>query len=153
MIKALELPTDVNLAGFSRYLASRGVQHRISEEGTNQVLWVPREEEVDLVHAIYTQYRSGNVEPPGPVTELSGQGVAIGERIFNTAVRFPLTLGLIVVNLMLFPVSFGVDEGDFGGLLRMMTFLAIEQHEGELYFMTFEAVSYTHLTLPTILRV
>ena len=45
MIAALEIPADIDLKLFSRFLAQSGINHRISEAGVNQVIWVASEAE------------------------------------------------------------------------------------------------------------
>ncbi len=62
MINALEIPSDINLAAFSRFLSSRGIKHRITEEGLNQVIWVPGEQELGFVQSAYSHYTSGELE-------------------------------------------------------------------------------------------
>ncbi len=134
MIKALEIPSQVDLARFSAYLHACGLAHRISEEGTNQVVWVAEETEVDFVQQEFNRLESGELILNGEISR--GTTLALGARFFGALVRFPLTLVLIITSLVFYPVSFGVEHGDFGVLFSKMTFLAMEQHNGTLYFMS-----------------
>ena len=132
MINALEIPSDINLAAFSRFLSSRGVRHRITEQGMNQVVWVPGEQERVFVHAAYSQYTSGELElDEAPVVRAQ---MKIIPRVLSAARSFPLTLSLIFINVLLFPVGMGLDDGAIDGLFERLMFLAIEGVNGEQYF-------------------
>ena len=134
MIKALQIPSDINLAAFSQFLKERGLQHRIAEEGPNQVLWVSTDREVELVTAVYARYQAGELDLQG--AESSLVPLNLGSRIAGAMARFPLTLALIAINIVLFPVGMGLSEGNFGLLFSKMTFLATERVAGTLYFST-----------------
>lgn len=134
MIKALEIPSRVNLADFSAYLRRQGLPHRILEEGTNQVLWVSHEEAVGRVREAFSRFEAG---------ELNIQGMAAGAPRRATGLvamllRSPMTLALMLASLCFFPVSFGVEEGDLGYLLSRMTFPAIERQGDLVYFIGLE---------------
>ena len=134
MIKALEIPSRVNLADFSAYLRRQGLPHRILEEGTNQVLWVSHEEAVGRVREAFSRFEAG---------ELNIQGMAAGAPRGATGLvamllRSPMTLALMLASLCFFPVSFGVEEGDLGYLLSRMTFPAIERQGDLVYFIGLE---------------
>jgi GlpG protein len=138
LINALEIPSDINLAAFSRFLSSRGVRHRITEEGLNQVVWVPGEEELGFVQSAYSQYTSGKLEldeAPAQQTQMQ-----VLPRVLSAAKRFPVTLSLIVITVLLFPVGMGLGGGAIDGLFERLMFLAIEEVNGGQYFTT---MSYT----------
>ena len=138
MINALEIPSDINLAAFSRFLSSRGVRHRITEEGLNQVIWVPGEDEVGFVQSAYSQYAAGELEldeAPAQQTQMQ-----VLPRLLSAAKRFPLTLSLIVINVLLFPVGMGLGDGEISGLFERLLFVAIQDVNGAQYFTT---MSYT----------
>ena len=138
MINALEIPSDINLAAFSRFLSSRGVVHRVTEQGINQVVWVSGEQERVFVRSAYSQYTSGELElDEAPV--VLGK-IQIIPRVLSAVSRFPLTLSLIAINILLFPVGMGLGGGTIDGLFERLMFLAVEEVNGEQYFTT---MSYT----------
>ncbi|MCS5583092.1 MAG: rhomboid family intramembrane serine protease, partial [Pseudomonadales bacterium] len=138
MINALEIPSDINLAAFSRFLSSRGVRHRITEQGLNQVVWVPGEQEQGFVRSAYSQYTAGELElDEAPIVQTQMQ---IVPRVLSAVRRFPLTLSLIVITALLFPVGMGLGDGAIDGLFERLMFLALEEVNGEQYFTT---MSYT----------
>ena len=138
MINALEIPSDINLAAFSRFLSSRGVMHRVTEQGMNQVVWVSGEQERIFVRSAYSQYTSGELElDEAPV--VLGK-IQIIPRVLSAVRRFPLTLSLITINVLLFPVGMGLGDGTIDGLFERLMFLAVEEVNGEQYFTT---MSYT----------
>ena len=138
MINALEIPSDINLAAFSRFLSSRGVVHRVTEQGMNQVVWVSGEQERIFVRSAYSQYTSGELElDEAPV--VLGK-IQIIPRVLSAVRRFPLTLSLIAINVLLFPVGMGLGDGTIDGLFERLMFLAVEEVNGEQYFTT---MSYT----------
>ena len=138
MINALEIPSDINLAAFSRFLSSRGVVHRVTEQGMNQVVWVSGEQERVFVRSAYSQYTSGELElDEAPV--VLGK-IQIIPRVLSAVRRFPLTLSLIAINVLLFPVGMGLGDGTIDGLFERLMFLAVEEVNGEQYFTT---MSYT----------
>ncbi len=134
MIRALEIPADINLLAFSQHLGQLGLNHRISEEGVHQVLWVDTEQAATLTRSSYAMYQSGQLtltdEDPAPAS--LKPGIRLGRAIGS----FPSTLLLIALNLILFPVSFGLEEGEFSDLLLLLIFLPTEQSIGNLYFVT-----------------
>jgi GlpG protein len=138
LINALEIPSDINLAAFSRFLSSRGVVHRVTEQGINQVVWVSGEQERVFVRSAYSQYTSGELElDEAPV--VLGK-IQIIPRVLSAVRRFPLTLSLIAINVLLFPVGMGLGDGTIDGLFERLMFLAVEEVNGEQYFTT---MSYT----------
>tara|TARA_B100000795_G_scaffold200428_1_gene154217 strand:+ start:110 stop:994 length:885 start_codon:yes stop_codon:yes gene_type:complete len=138
LINALEIPSDINLAAFSRFLSSRGVVHRVTEQGMNQVVWVSGEQERVFVRSAYSQYTSGELElDEAPV--VLGK-IQIIPRVLSAVRRFPLTLSLIAINVLLFPVGMGLGDGTIDGLFERLMFLAVEEVNGEQYFTT---MSYT----------
>ena len=138
MINALEIPSDINLAAFSRFLSSRGVVHRVTEQGMNQVVWVSGKQERVFVRSAYSQYTSGELElDEAPV--VLGK-IQIIPRVLSAVSRFPLTLSLIAINILLFPVGMGLGGGTIDGLFERLMFLAVEEVNGEQYFTT---MSYT----------
>lgn len=131
MIKALEVPLDINLAAFSQFLRERGLVHRVSEEGLNQVVWVESETEAEIVQTAFHQLQTGELQMPGVTFDTRP---STGERILRVLRRFPLTLVLIVINVLLFPVGMSLDNGEIGPVFESMMFVALEQVGGDWYF-------------------
>ena len=70
MIKALSVPGSENLQSFSRYLWSRNIPHRISEQGSDQVLWVGTEGQIATVRESYQRFIKGELAlHPAPTPE------------------------------------------------------------------------------------
>lgn len=57
MIEALSISLEIDLRPFSRFLASQGVRHRISEESGKQVLWVDSEPVAASVRHAFQQWQ------------------------------------------------------------------------------------------------
>jgi GlpG protein len=112
--------------------------HRVTEQGLNQVVWVSGEQERVFVRSAYSQYTSGELElDEAPV--VLGK-IQIIPRVLSAVRRFPLTLSLIAINVLLFPVGMGLGDGTIDGLFERLMFLAVEEVNGEQYFTT---MSYT----------
>ncbi len=133
MIKALEVPADVNLAAFSRYLNANGLAHRIAEEGVNQVVWVANEQQAVVVNEVFRRFTAGELDLDGGV-EFDVAAPRVTSRLSMVMQRYPLTLILIAVNIVLFPVGMNVAEGNLGLLFHKMVFLKMEEVNGQLYF-------------------
>ncbi len=135
MIRALDIPAEINLLAFSRYLTRQGLNHRIAEEGGRQVLWVATEQDADLAQSAYARYQSGQLvlQDEAPVSV----SFNLGASLTSAVLRFPVTLLLICISLALFPASAGIEEGEPGRLLLQLMFLPTEQIIGNLYFMSF----------------
>jgi len=126
MIAALETDLDVDLSQFSQYLHQLGLPHRITEEGANQVVWVPSEDFVAQVHKLFEAYKSGTLSPLPRVVRTS---------TFNPLsliLRFPLTVALIMINAIIFPLTQHI--GDDGGLFQMLMFTDFRFDGDRVYF-------------------
>lgn len=60
---ALRLPVAENLAGFVKLLRRLQVPHRVTEEGPEQVLWVPTLQLAEQVRALHQRYPEGDNTP------------------------------------------------------------------------------------------
>ena len=134
LINALEIPANINLADFSSYLTRQGVQHRITEEGLNQVIWVASEFDALSVRQAYRALQGGELQ-------LASRDDSIPEihflpKLVRNLTNFPLTVTLIVINVLLFPVGMGVQSETLRPLLEQMTFLTTEELIGNVYFRT-----------------
>lgn len=72
MIKAARLALDTDLQQFSQFLRTRGIQHRISEESGEQVVWVHGEREAEFVNLILRDWEKNKLSlvhgQPKPAT-------------------------------------------------------------------------------------
>ena len=154
LINALEVPASINLAAFSQYVSSLGIRHRITEEGLNQVIWVMSNEEALQVRATYRAVSAGTLVLPAVNSE-QPKGRFLAKLVGNMA-QFPLTLSLIIVNVVLFPVGMSLETGTFRSLLEQMTFLSIDEVIGNAYFRTLsetlELGEYWRLLTPMFLH-
>ncbi|MFT7221019.1 MAG: GlpG protein [Candidatus Azotimanducaceae bacterium] len=154
LINALEVPVSINLEAFSQYVASRGIRHRITEEGLNQVIWVVSDEEALQVTTAYRAVSAGTLALPEVGSDLP-QLRFLAKLVGNMA-RFPLTLSLIILSIVLFPVGMSLETGAFRSLLEQMTFLATDEVIGNAYFRTLaetlEAGEYWRLLTPMFLH-
>lgn len=67
MIRALQCPLDEDLSQLARFLRSRGVVHRISEEGGRQVVWTVDEADAQIVQTLYASGVPAIDEPERPL--------------------------------------------------------------------------------------
>ncbi|MGI9323100.1 MAG: rhomboid family intramembrane serine protease [Pseudomonadales bacterium] len=166
MLKALELPIDIDLAAFSAYLDDSGLAHRIAEEGGRQMLWVPGEREAALVQQLYQRFESGELRltQGAPLvgaadsSDAAGAGDAagssdaagasntagasqLGRHLYAALVSAPLTMGLVITTIAFFPATFGALEGDYSAALLLMTFVPVEFIAGQAYFLKLGAVA------------
>ena len=124
MIAALGVDREIDLALFSTFLRQQGIAHRVSEEGQQQVVWVHTEEHAQYVRELYARFDRGEFRlEPGvrPQRLLTG-----GVSLLTQVKRVPATAALILINLLLYPATFGVDEGKVTELMQAMMFVPFE---------------------------
>jgi len=119
MIVAVEIDRDIDLSLFSRFLHQSGIWHRINESGDVQVVWVQNEEDKERVVSLYRQFTSGEFELKAVKLNVP----KTTNQLIDQFMRSPLTVSLILINVLCFPVTSGVDEGNFNGWFQMMTLL------------------------------
>ena len=129
LIKVLEIHSRADLALFSRYLTTQGVRHRLTEEGLNQVLWAESEAGATFARLAFEKYQAGelqieDVDEAGSF--LAGLSAALR--------RYPLTLALITLNVLLFPVGMGSGQLDSDSLFARLMLLEIRQIGDDYYF-------------------
>jgi GlpG protein len=134
LINALEIPSEIDLSEFARFLQARRVPHRITEEGLNQVIWVPDEQAAQYVQAAFVRFQAGELDTAGAEVPAT---TGLAQRFVNALWRFPVTLSLILVTILFFPVGMGVSDESLDGLFAAMVFLDIEEVGGSLYFASF----------------
>ncbi|UAW97089.1 rhomboid family intramembrane serine protease [Halopseudomonas nanhaiensis] len=90
MYRAMQCPLDEDLRQLTRFLRSRGLVHRITEEGGRQVVWTVDEADAQVVRAVYEQGVPDVAEPAKPTPSMAPASGAMLRRI-------PLTLAILVV--------------------------------------------------------
>lgn len=138
LINALEVPSDLDLSAFARFLASQRVPHRITEEGLNQVIWVPDERAAAFVQAAFNDFEAGRLPEVGEASAVPQK--SIRQRVFEAFWRFPLTMVLIFVCLLFFPVGMNLTDVDTDSLFARMMFVMLVDVQGEQYF---SSIGYT----------
>ena len=108
---AMQLPLDVDLSEFSLALANLGIEHRITQENVYQVIWVAPSVDPSRVVERFHQWQAGAIgeQSPGPARQSFRTRALINLR------AFPLTVTLIVINVLLVPVGLGAASGSFTG--------------------------------------
>lgn len=100
MIEALSVSGAFDLAPLSRYLHDRRVRHRISERGTQQVVWVAVEQDVELVRLAYAQLQSGELpKSEKHLVEASASDWSLA-RLRRVIASAPLVLLLIFASVV-----------------------------------------------------
>ncbi len=127
MIAALEIDLNHDLGPFSRYLNQQHIPHRVTEEGVNQVLWVDSEENRQRVHDLFQAYVSGSLKLTRGTRGVPFSPMALAR-------RFPLTMAIVLTNILFFPVTMGLDEADPTVLFQLMTLVAFELRGQDVYF-------------------
>ncbi|MBS3803895.1 MAG: rhomboid family intramembrane serine protease [Oleiphilaceae bacterium] len=107
MYRVKQFDTDVDLADFSTWLKQQGVDHRISEESGQQVLWLDNPDQAEPVLAALDQYlhRPGVKEA---VTAVNESPVFVGGRWQPSPKHAPFVLATIIIcALVAWMTSFG----------------------------------------------
>ena len=137
MIAALEISIDVDLRLFSQYLRQLGIEHRINEQAGNQIIWLADEARKQQVVSLYQRFESGELqlaaeEAPGQPRGSLLQGVA------RAVKHFPVTLSLMLISIVCFPITFGIETGEEGSLLRYMTFVDYNVGRSHVFYSSIE---------------
>jgi GlpG protein len=101
MIKATSLDIGNNLSGFSQFLSSQGLKHRINEESGQQVIWVQSEADAEIVRQALQKWSPG-MEAQAEQRFASNLGMPFAPaRLISKLVKAffssPVTLILVVV--------------------------------------------------------
>ncbi|WP_339803813.1 rhomboid family intramembrane serine protease [uncultured Marinobacter sp.] len=109
MFRIKQLAGDMDLAGFSRWLDQQGVQHRITEEGGDQVLWLAQAEHTDPVLAALEQYMAR--EDVRDAVDEAGRAPVTGGRWQPSPGHAPVVLGIIIIaGLLAWVTGLGSSE-------------------------------------------
>lgn len=125
-IEALRLPLGIDLSGFVALLQRLGVPHRVSEEGGEQVLWVPDSRLVREVGLLYARFPEGDPQgalPAPPRRSTSG--------IFRQLRRSPLTSLMLLATLLVAALTL---LGDNLAAVGWLTFQEFHIQGDYLYF-------------------
>ncbi len=124
---ALNTPIEEDLLPLTALLRSRGVAHKIYEEGGRQVLSVTAASHVEPVKELYRAWRAGEVH-----IEASPGSLKPTTRVSRVSWReAPVTIAFALVSIVVFLFLM------FGGpasLIAYLTFLPFEVVGGELQF-------------------
>ncbi|WP_373186516.1 rhomboid family intramembrane serine protease [Halopseudomonas sp.] len=94
MFRALHCPLEEDLSGFTRYLRSQGVVHRVTEEGNQQVVWTADEAGASIAQHLYVEGVPDSVEArPAAPTRRPSENAGWA----RMAKRIPLTLGVLLI--------------------------------------------------------
>ena len=115
MVSALEIGLEVDLLQFSQYLQGSGIPHRITQEGSKQVVWVRTSEHAAKVAELFEDYKIG-ILPELPIPLHSPESF----KISLLSLRSPLTFMIILINLFVFVLTQYSDED--GVIFRIITF-------------------------------
>lgn len=91
---ALRLPLSHDLSAFTQYLTAQKVPHRISEEGGEQVIWVPDEIYAQHLNALYQDF----LIAPQKVVEQAPPRAK--QNLWPTLKQSPVTLTILLTALI-----------------------------------------------------
>ncbi len=132
---ALRLPLHTNLAPFIRMLAQQGLEHRVTEDKGEQVLWVAGAAQAEYVGELYELFTQGrlaqyqgelNVEQP---VHRSQQGFV------EQLKRSPITAGVLIACLL---VGLITQLGGDLEMVRWFTFNDFKIQGDYVYFVPLE---------------
>ena len=152
---AMQLPSDLDLSGFSGFLEARGVEHRITLQGVEQVIWVGSDIEQTQVVSFFRQWQ-GHHRLSGANPANTATLMALWHRLRANAARFPLTISLLLVNLIAFPLGLAASNGEYSDMFQRMMLVAFEIRGDRIYFAdllyTFDRSQYWRLISPMLIH-
>ncbi len=89
MFRAMVCPLDEDLSQLTRFLRSRGLVHRVTEEGGKQVVWTVDEADAQIVRSLHAEGVPAVVEERGSARPTEG-----GARMLRFV---PVTLGVLLL--------------------------------------------------------
>lgn len=150
-VPALRLPVTHDLGGFVRLLRRLQVPHRVTEEGHEQVLWVPTEHMAEQVRALHQRYPEGDNAPSTAPPGLPGPGRAAGA--WRQLRASPVTTGVLLICLIVAVISL---LGENLEPLHWLTFVDFHQQGDYAWFVpwveTLEAGQWWRLVSPIFIH-
>lgn len=163
-VKQIEAGTD--LAGFSRWLKEQGVEHRITEEGGGQVLWLENPDYAEPVLQALDRFLS-EPELREQVNEIAHSPVFVRGRWQPSPRHAPFVLTLIIIaacvawltglgqnNLSTYLMMTDPRVYDFGTLAARVQALVATLGHGEvwrLFSPDFLHFSWTHIVFNSVM--
>ncbi|WP_111497809.1 MULTISPECIES: rhomboid family intramembrane serine protease [Marinobacter] len=95
MYRIKQLSADTNLAEFSQWLREQGVEHRITEEGDQQVLWLANQDHAEPVLEALEQFIT-RPEVRQAIHETNHSPVFVNGRWQPSPRHAPVVLGIII---------------------------------------------------------
>lgn len=130
-VRVLDVPAGEDLAPFAAYLRARRVPHRIFEESGRLVVAV-LPAHADVVRACFDAWRNGELDlaQAAPLAH-----APVLPRVVQFLVAHRGIAGLLLVTLLLFPATWGLDDGHVSAALRAMTITAIVEVSPDRFVM------------------
>jgi GlpG protein len=132
MMLALRVERDIDLGAFSMYLRQRGIKHRINEAGEHQELWVLDAADEPMVRDGYAALQRGDIQ--FEVVKQAASRSSVAQRLIDTIWQVPVTMVIIIVTGLLFPVTLGIENGEVGDGFRLLNFLSFNLVGDRVYF-------------------
>lgn len=151
-IPALRLPVSLDLRGFVRLLQRLQVPYRVTEEGPEQVVWVPTLDMAERVSELYDRYPDGDSAPitAGPAA-LPGPRRAA--RFWQQVRTSPVTMAVLLLCVLVGAISL---LGDNLEPLHWLTFVDFHQEGDYAWFKpwieTLEAGQWWRLVTPMFIH-
>ncbi|UVJ42646.1 rhomboid family intramembrane serine protease [Pseudomonas sp. LS1212] len=128
-VAVLRLPLSIDLSGFVTLLRTLQVPHRVSEEGGDQVLWVPDERLAEDVRQLYERYPQGDTG--NELAELTPSEQRSRPGFVSQLRNSPITAGVLLLCLLVAGLTW---LGSNFETLRWLTFLDFRVQGDYVYF-------------------
>ena len=144
MHKAFETNMEEDLSFLRDHLFSRNIDHRISESGGCQTLWVFRLEHVDEVIDAYEQVKTFPPKKPQVSRSVASIAVPLTEllRFIST---HPVTSWVVLLSILVFFFSRSYDTSSSNSsvLLSELFFSPVASFGDQFYFLSLERVIFS----------
>ena len=141
MYKVLETRDEEDLSSLRDYLFSLNMEHRISESGGRQILWVYRLEDAEIVIRAYEQFKTF---PKASQTRLTSLALIAGpSRGLLAFIRTAPVTSLLVLSSLLIFILTSEDEvlpTNYSALIGNLFFSPVTRVENQFFFVPLEQV-------------